>query len=815
MSLSKFKFLFAYRNVSANKKSSSIVILTLSLVFCLLILLLSMNSTFSKIYELDATNKYQNIDIVMTYDEYSSARLINKRKVQEEVGDYLDYSLSFFNLNLLTESGEEKYYTQMMSSLPHEFEILVDQDVLIQSGSAIITETYAEEHNLSIGDTFKFYILENEFIYIVGDIFPDTGLFSHLTFYVDKDEIMNELYGTTILSNFGNTLYLSVGDGYEIEDTLEMLKANDDFSGYYTFPTVNWDYISNRAMDLSSMMLALGLIVLLATVMVLDSLFPIVNRDVRHQQGIVNTLGGEESLVWHVNLLQWIIFIIISFVLGVVLSTIVVNYGIYIYGIDGFILIKPIPILLALGLVTLFIIIRAYIAYSQSNQLSVINLSKNKRYKLYKTRYPYIVVAAIVLFVEWKFVFFSLGIHSLIIVLLSLYLALNISSIILILLANLFKKLKKNSVFRIFQIKYLKTNKHIHQSMRVLFISLISLVLIFSVRAFMFQELTSVDDSMNFDLAIVNIHDYDENLLAEVETYDVVEADEVVFYYDTVIHFNEEDFQSSKFFVSMEYSKFDTYFDFQEPVIDNIYISAEIPYVVIPKDFGIVYDLEKGDIVNLNLNYLLEDVDMVIAGFFDSNFDNIIYSNIYELDLYTETAKPNSIFVKSNNPDLLFDEFVRDYSSKMYYVLDPEIDFDRYTSGVENIVDYFTIFTSFMILCFIIVIFNNTILIFYGLKSDLAKIKILGGDRYIFIKTLLQEFLLILSIVLVIGIVELNILSIYLKNVVLLTNFYKDISATYLTNLYGCVIVSCVLFTSYLYYFYNINKIKIIKEIQI
>ncbi len=815
MSLGKFKFLFAYRNVSANKKSSLVVVLTLSLVFCLMILLLGMNSTFSKIYELEATNEYQNIDIVMTYDEYSSARFINKRKVQDDFGDYLDYSLSFFNLNTLTESGGEKYYAQMMSSLPHEFEILVDQDVLIQADSAIITETYAEEYNLSIGDTFKFYILEKEFIYEVGDIFPDTGLFSYLAFYVDKDEIMNELYGSLTLSNFGNTLYLSVSSEYDITDTLKLIKADEEFNGYYVFPTVNWEYISNRAMDLSSMMLALGLIVLLAMIMVLDSLFPIVNRDVRHQQGVVNTLGGEESIVWHVNLLQWIIYIMISFILGLILSLGVVNYGIYIYGIGGFIPIKLFPVILALLLVTFFIIIRAYIGYRKENQLSVVSQSKNKRFKLYKTKYPYIILALAALLIEWQFEFFNLGIHSLIIVLLSVYMALSALSILLILLANLFKKLKIKSVFRVFQLKYLKTNKHIHQSMRVLFISLVCMVLIFSVRTFMFQEIARFDDSMKFDLAIVNIHDYDDDLLTEIQAYDVTESDEVVFYSDVVINFNEKDFQQSKFFVSMDYSRFNTYFNFAKDEIDSTYISSDIPYVVIPKNYGIVYDLDKGDIVNLDLNYLLEGIDMVVAGFFDTNFDNIIYSNIYELDTYKDTAKPNSIFVRSDDPNALFDDFVRDYSNKMYYVLDPETYFDRYISGVESITDYFTIFTSFMILCFVIVIFNNTLLVFYGIKSDLAKILVLGGDKPIFIRTLIQEFLLILSIVLVIGIVELNVLSVYLKNVVLLTNYYKDISATYLTNLYGCVIVGCVLFGSYLYYYYNINKIEIIKEIKI
>ena len=65
---SKFKFLFAYRNIKSNKKNSIVVILTMALVFSLVIMIFGMNITFGKIYELDARNKYEDIDIVITYD---------------------------------------------------------------------------------------------------------------------------------------------------------------------------------------------------------------------------------------------------------------------------------------------------------------------------------------------------------------------------------------------------------------------------------------------------------------------------------------------------------------------------------------------------------------------------------------------------------------------------------------------------------------------------------------------------------------------------------------------------------------------------
>jgi predicted lysophospholipase L1 biosynthesis ABC-type transport system permease subunit len=151
----------------------------------------------------------------------------------------------------------------------------------------------------------------------------------------------------------------------------------------------------------------------------------------------------------------------------------------------------------------------------------------------------------------------------------------------------------------------------------------------------------------------------------------------------------------------------------------------------------------------------------------------------------------------------------------MYYILDPDVYFDEIVQGAINITNFFSVFTSFMIICFVIVIFNNTLLIFFSLKTELAKIKVLGADKREFIKTLFKEFILVLLIILAIALIEIAILSQNLKYLVLLTNYYKDIASTPLTIIYGCVIVSLVLLSSYIYYYININKTDIINEIKI
>ena len=774
-----------------------------------------MYDTFSKIYEYEAINNYQNTDIIIDYDEYSSSRLINKRNLQEDYGDYFSNILAFFNINLLTETNEQKYYSMMFSSLDYEFERLIDQDVDILSNEVIITETFAQEYNLNIGDSFNFYILDTSFNYFVGQIYPDTGLFKGLSFFADKETILEEVYGISTLNNFGNTIYLDVNDDYEVNYILNLLEASEDYSGYHVFPAVNWEYIESRTMDNISMFLSLGLVVLLAIIMVLDSLFPIVNKNMRNNLGVINTLGGSSKFVFDVSILQWLIYIFISLILGLLLSVFIINYGIYVYGIRGFIFVRILPILFALIVVLIFVGIESLISFKRENKASIASKSKNKRFVNVKIRIPLILISTLILFLELYFVFFNKAIHSLIVVILSLYLTFNISSIMLILLSKAFNLFKKKSIFSIFQSKHLINNRHIHQSLRVLFISLMSIVLVFSVRIYLFNEIDEFYKVMNFDLAVTNINDYNDELLQEINTYQIESSDKGIIYNDVTVHFNEQEYQPIKYFLSLDMNNIGNYIGIDVIKYNENLANESTPIVILPKNFEIVYDLNVGDMVTLDLNYKLKNIDMIIAGYFDTDFDNIIYSNIYEVDAYTGSAMINSIFINSNDKDIIYNDLIQDYSERMYYVLNPDIYFNYLVQSVEKVINYFSVFTAFLILCFIVVIFNNTLLVFYDVKSDLVKVKILGASKKDIIKNILLEYILILFIICGVGLVEILILSENLKGVVLLINYYKDINASTKAILIGFLSSSLVLFLSYLYYYIQIYKINLIDEMKI
>ena len=103
----KIHLLLAKRNIIANKKTTAVIIFTLSLLFAIFIMMLGIRGIYKNLFIKEAESKYPEIDIVISYDEYSSSRLINKRTLTENYDD-VTYALAFFNLQVLTKDTDEE-----------------------------------------------------------------------------------------------------------------------------------------------------------------------------------------------------------------------------------------------------------------------------------------------------------------------------------------------------------------------------------------------------------------------------------------------------------------------------------------------------------------------------------------------------------------------------------------------------------------------------------------------------------------------------------------------------------------------------------
>lgn len=114
-------------------------------------MMLGIRGIYKDIFTKEFQYEYENIDIVITYDEYSPARFINKRYITQNYEE-VDYALAFFNLQVLLDHSDDLFYGQLHSALSHELEILLDIDVDIENDEMLISESLAFNQNLKIGD---------------------------------------------------------------------------------------------------------------------------------------------------------------------------------------------------------------------------------------------------------------------------------------------------------------------------------------------------------------------------------------------------------------------------------------------------------------------------------------------------------------------------------------------------------------------------------------------------------------------------------------------------------------------------------------
>jgi hypothetical protein len=525
--------------------------------------------------------------------------------------------------------------------------------------------------------------------------------------------------------------------------------------------------------------------------------------------GVLNIIGDEKKQGYRIALSQWGYYILISFVAGVIISHLVVNVGGYFYGIDSFILINPLISLSALATVFFLVFLKNFLLVRNRYKLSSVVNTTNKRYAYAK--YNFILIAFLVLGLLLIMILepFSRKVNSLIIVVLSLYLS-------MIFVIHVFKYLAKllsgrKSSFRLFNLNHIKANRHIHQSLSVIFLSFIVVAIMLTVRFYIAKEVSEVMSDNKYDILMVNLYDYEDALVDEVRSFDIESADEALVYEDVYLNINESKKVLIKNFVSLDETSYADYFDFE--LVNSVSNSQtiDLPEIYLPYSFSDVYGFEEGDVIDLDLAPDLRGIEFVISGFINTSYDHFVYSDIYdrmpELNL-----KFNTIFINSDNTESTIDELIENYSSSMYYFIDAQEQLDQQLNLTRSVLALFTVITVFIILSFMFVVYNNTLLRYYSLKSDYAKVVVLGMSNKKIARNLSMEYLFMILSMILIGLIEAFILSEHFKNVLLFFDYYKNIKANYFAITIAYLAIFISLLFSYKIYYDKIKMIDITEE---
>ena len=772
--------------------------ITLALIFSMFILLVGIKTTYKEIFIKEAKSLYPDVDVVISYDEYSASRLINRRLFLETYDD-VEYALSFFNLQVMTKQNEDNHYLSLFSAEPHEFETFVKKDIDVNDDEAVITKSYAEKYQLTIGDQIKFSILNKEFNYTIVKIIEDYGTFTNESIFVDKSQLFSELYGFGSLMNLGNVVYVKTAD---VDALYDQLLLDENYNDYSVELVIDDHTIDLLVQEFTALIIVAGVIVLMSLIIVLDSLFPIALKDIMQEKKIIGYLGDKKCFYKRILIHQWTYYIISSLIIGMILAQSVIYLATKIYGIDEIIWIQTYSILISLVVISLYVVIR-HLGILKIKKVQIKALQFIKKYQM--------IALGVILLVFIIIKPLSVEVNALIIVLISLYMSVYLIALCLKYITG--KRHKKNTLFGLIHAKALYKNKYIHDTLRVLLISLIVVTTLITVRAFIANEIDELQEDFYLDLMIVNLYNYDDTILNDVRNQTIKQADSAIIYQDVSLKVKDKE-TISRFFVSVDINQYDQYFGYELGEVEDIYKTHQYPYVLLPQSYEKVYDVSKGELIEIDLSKTHQNQTFIVAGFINSNYDHFIYSNIQDKtnDLGIKT---NAIFITSNQIDETINTLIEMYSSSMYYVVDAKDLLNTNLDIAKNVLSLFTVLTIFIVFSFFYVVYNQTILKFEVQKNDYAKIMVLGVDKKQLTYNHFKEWILLSILIGIIGGIEVSILSFYLRDTLLFFDYYKDIRTNFLIFLLAYIAISFILFMSYRIIEHLLKKLKLANEFKV
>lgn len=801
----KFVMLIAKRNIRANKRTTAVILTTLSLIFALFVMMLGVRNIFRDVFIKEAEARYPYADLIISYDEYSPARLINKRHLRDY--DNIEHALAFFNLQVLTSYEGDMFYGQLFSSLPHEFEIFMDHEISISGNEMMITDAFAKEKGVAVGDSITIDLLGKTLTYQVSSVMKEHAIFSGTSFFIDKTSLLESLYGLSQLSNFGNVVYIKTTQS---EALYQALKTDTNYQNYAIRYAVDIDQIEQLITEQISMVILAGFIVLAALIIVLNSLFPIVLKDIYQEIGVFETLGDDRKLGYWVCFYQWVVYASISFIIGWILAQIVVNISAIIYGLNAFLLIDLAIVFYSVLILFGIIILSNFFLMRKYYQKEMITKIKDRRYVLTTIHTALLGLALVGLIVFLSFKPLTPEYNALMIVGLSLYVSLNLTTLLLKGYGKLFSKSK--TTFSLFQAKHMGDNKNIHQSLNVIFIAFIVVGIMLTTRFFISKQIDEVREMHQFNFLMLNIHDYNDAIIDELLTYDVTDAAPGMFYQHITAYTHDNQFLIIMF-VSTEASKFNQFYGYDISAVSPDVLALDIPYVMLPSSYEKVYHLKAGDRLHIDLSPELRQVEFVVGGFIPTDFDQVVYTNLAEKPAVFG-VNYNAVIMNANNPQETMNVLIQNFGGRMFYLVDAQAAVADKLAQVENILVFFTVLTVFVIFSFLMVVFNNTRLKFASLKADYAKIKVLGISNQDNFKNLAKEFFILCGVLLVVGILEVIVLSVYLKDMLLFFDYYKNMTASIPGVLIAFGLVFLSLLISYWAYFVQISNIFVSEEIR-
>ena len=132
---------------------------------------------------------------------------------------------------------------------------------------------------------------------------------------------------------------------------------------------------------------------------------------------------------------------------------------------------------------------------------------------------------------------------------------------------------------------------------------------------------------------------------------------------------------------------------------------------------------------------------------------------------------------------------------------------DAKESEMRTTTDYLTIILSTIIGCFILSIFNHSILLLGQMKETYARLFVLGFSKKRMLKALTKESILIFTILLFVSIISFVLISSQLTPLILISGEFELMKLSFHSLWMGSLIITIVFILTKIAYFFGVLRI--------
>lgn len=815
------------RNIFSSKLRAFVLFFSTTIIVILILVVFSLNGFFAGFFESYFKEEKGNSDIYISIDENYGSRYFSIRNLEENLRDD-DYNhvVNYFKIASLSYNEGDYFYVDIIMSNLHDFKKtgnLVQYPFdLLESDEIIITKSLSADKNLKEDDVLFLEMGSDKILYKIVAIVEDGGLIKGSTVFIDKNSniknILTAIYpeldslDQMVFSKLCNGAYLYLSEGKDNSEVINVLNSIDEYQNLTISESINKDEIItivNRNIAYFSVGIAL---VLLSILFVVQSSLIVIFNDRLKQLGIMKTLGGTQKDFLVIIIFEILFYLFLAIIFGPILCLIMLRFGLDLIGSNYAFTINFINLIYTfLTLIVLYGII-VYFSFLRVRKLAIHSIIKTSKFKTVN----WIVTLSLFIISIFLFVLNNIYLSSfetikykgLFNYILIIVIGIILAKIIFKLVSYIFKK---KTVFGLIFIDDVYRNKITKSIIIVLLVAFTSIVIFVGLSRVDERRIESLYEQTLVDLAITNIIKEDD-----LEIF--LNNNDKVDFYDTGLLYNNIILNNQNRNLQMiSITNFQNYFDFGlESSIIEEFNNTDRAFIILPLDYQFLYNYKVGDEVSLEITEIFNDESFEIIGFFQSKYEELILTNVSLLNTY-ESMDYNTIFINSNNKNLLKNELINKYSNNLYYIIDFKDfikDIDIYSRNLRHFLSFISLFFIF---CFIFTILNNSILLFESNKNLFARMKIIGCSKKTLAKNIIYQYLLIAFVCIVSSFLVIFIIMNNVKYILLFFNVYQEVNLILSDYLLGYFISVMVFFVSYLYYLklvLNLNVNETIKELE-